>query len=91
VFPTLGPFVVAQSDENMQTEQLQCWNGMTDTELSTTSRSNEKEERTIGSYSSSSIRGHPYKRRPENCEKLALSPFVCTGSTPLPLVRMDAP
>jgi len=39
--------VVAQSDEDMQIEQLLCWNGMTNTEHSTTSSSNEEEEKVI--------------------------------------------
>jgi len=30
--PSSLPVVVAQLDENMQTEQLLCWSGMTDTE-----------------------------------------------------------
>jgi len=30
--------------KDMQTEQLLCWSGMTDTEHSTTSSSNEEEE-----------------------------------------------
>jgi len=30
--------------KDMQTEQLLCWSGMTDTEHSTTSGSNEEEE-----------------------------------------------
>jgi len=47
LFLTLRPsslsVVVAQPDEgDMQTEQRLCWNGMTDTEHSTTSSSNEE-------------------------------------------------
>jgi len=45
LFPTLGssilPVVVVQPDEDMQTEPLLCWSGMTDTDHSTTSGSNE--------------------------------------------------
>jgi len=45
LFPTLGPsslpVVVAQLTKDMQAEQLLCWSGMTDTERSTTSGSNE--------------------------------------------------
>jgi len=32
----------------MQTEQLLCWSGLTDTEHSTTSSSNEEEEQSLG-------------------------------------------
>jgi len=46
LFPTLGPssllvVVAQQPDEGMQTEQLLCWSGMTGTEHSTISGSNE--------------------------------------------------
>jgi len=48
LFFTLGPsslpVVVAQPQKNMQTEQLLFWSGMKDTEHSTTSGSNEKED-----------------------------------------------
>jgi len=44
---TLGPssllVVVAHLTKDMQTKQLLCWSGMTDTEHSTTSGSNEEE------------------------------------------------
>jgi len=45
LFPTLEPsslpVVIAQLTKDMQTEQYLCWSGMTDTEHSTTSGSNE--------------------------------------------------
>jgi len=48
LFPTLGPsslsVVVASLMKDMQTEQLLCWSGMTNTEHSTTPSSNEEEE-----------------------------------------------
>jgi len=46
LFPTLGPSslpVVVAQPKDMQTEQLLCWSGMTDTEHTTTSGSNEEE------------------------------------------------
>jgi len=46
LYPTLGPsslFVVeVQLTKDMQTEQLLCWSGMTDTKHSTTYGSNEE-------------------------------------------------
>jgi len=47
LFPTLGPRSLTlwwfSLTKDMQTEQLLCWSGMTDTENSTTSGSNEEE------------------------------------------------
>jgi len=40
VYPLWWPSLT----KDMQTEQLRCWSGMTDTEHSTTSGSNEEEE-----------------------------------------------
>jgi len=43
--PSSLPIVMAQPDEkrcNIRTEQLLCWSGMTDTEHSVTSSSNEE-------------------------------------------------
>jgi len=49
LFPTLGPsslpVVVDQPDErHVASEQLLCWSGMTDTEHSTPSSSNEEDQ-----------------------------------------------
>jgi len=47
LFPTLGQAVYTlwwpSLTKDLQTEQLLCWNGMTDTEHSTTSGSNKDE------------------------------------------------
>jgi len=40
-YPLWGPISLTK---DMQTEQILCWSGMTDTEHSTTSGSNEGEE-----------------------------------------------
>jgi len=51
LFPILGPsslpIVVAQPKKDIQTKQLLCWSGMTETENSTTSGSNEEREGTL--------------------------------------------
>jgi len=47
LFPTLRPssllVVVPSLTKDMQTEQLLCWSGMTDTEHSKTANSNEED------------------------------------------------
>jgi len=42
--PSSLPIVVSSLTKDMQTEQLLCWSGMTDTEHSTTSCSNEEDQ-----------------------------------------------
>jgi len=43
--PSSLPVVVAQLTKDIQAEQLLCWSGMTDTEYSTTSSSNEEDHK----------------------------------------------